>query len=186
MTKGGMGMSSDILEAVLSRSTPELESWLEGVSIGGPVEGAPFNWQLLAFSMASRATNERDPRQARIALLVYETLARQEGEPASFSLMYSAMNLRAWMIHELGPRKGHAVLDPEAIANWFQRIATFPIGEARRLLEERELSAIPVDELRRLRKIKSSLGALALIADSGITQVHPELEEWLQLRERLP
>jgi hypothetical protein len=181
-----MGTSSNTLEAVLSRSTPELESWLEEVSIGGLIEGAPFNWQFLASSIASRATNERDPRQAQLALRVYETLARQEVESAAFSLMYSAMNLRAWMIRELGPRKGHAVLDPEAIASWFQRVATLSLEEARRLLDAIELSAISVGELRRLRKIKNALGPLALIADSGITQEHPELEEWLQLRVHLP
>lgn len=181
-----MGMSSDRVETLLSWSAPELESWLEGVSIGGLVEGAPFNWQLFAFSMASRATNERDPRQAHIALRVYEALAHQEVEPVAFSLLYSAMNLRAWMIHELGPCKGHAVLDPEAITSWFQRIATLPIGEVRRLLDENGPLALPINELRRLRKIKNALGPLALIVDSGITREHPELEAWLQLRAQLP
>lgn len=100
--------------------------------------------------------------------------------------MYSAMNLRAWMIRELGSRKGHAVLDPEPIASWFLQLTSVPIEEARQLSSVEDLRTVPIEKLRQVRKIKNALNVLALISDSGILQRHPELEGWLQLRIHLP
>ena len=181
-----MSTHSDTLDAVLARPTSELEAWLDTASIGADVEGKPFNWQLFAFSVATQATDEKSTRKALVAVRTYERLADLETGSAAFSLMYSAMNLRAWMIRELGAQKAHALLDPEPIASWFSQTATLPIEEARHLASVDDLRTIPVEKLRRLRQIKNVLNTLALIADSGILNDHPELGDWLQLKAQLP
>jgi hypothetical protein len=184
--KGTMSNNSNTLKSLTERSTQDIETWLDSVSIGGEVEEEPFNWQLFAFSIASQATDERSPRKARIAIRVYEGLAAREMDPDPFSLMYSAMNLRAWMIRELGVREGHEVLDPQPIVDWVKRVTTLPIEVARQFLSTGDIKTIPTEQLRRLREIKNALAPLTLVPESSILPKHPELTEWLQIRPALP
>ncbi|MBN1208331.1 MAG: hypothetical protein JXB05_25955 [Myxococcaceae bacterium] len=100
--------------------------------------------------------------------------------------MLSAMNLRGGLIVDLGPRDGDAVLDPETIVAWFRSLATVPIEEAARLLSSEDWRTIPIETLLKLRYIKSALNVVSLISGTGVVQKHPELENWLQLRPRLP
>lgn len=60
-----------LLQAVLSWPLQQVTAWLDGLAIGEPVEGEYFNWELLAFTAAARAHEERSLPWARIALTVY-------------------------------------------------------------------------------------------------------------------
>ncbi|MDC0709221.1 hypothetical protein POL68_12180 [Stigmatella sp. ncwal1] len=174
-----------LLQTVLSWPLQQAAAWLDGLAIGEPVEGEYFNWELLAFTAAARAHEERSLLWARIALRVYGVLAERASARERHSFMLSAMNLRASMICEFGAREGDDVLDPESIVAWFQRFATMSIEEAARVSSE-DLRTLPMEMLRKLRDIKNALNVVALLSETGVVQKHPELESWLQLRPRLP
>ncbi|HSP81460.1 MAG TPA: hypothetical protein VLQ93_23280, partial [Myxococcaceae bacterium] len=123
---------------------------------------------------------------AHIALMVYGVLAERAPDAyEASSHMLSAMNLRAWMICELGSREGDAVLDPETIVAWFKSLVTMPIEEAARMSSE-DLRTIPIETIRKLRNLKYALNVVAAVSGTGVMQKHPELEGWLRLRRRLP
>ncbi|WP_232293467.1 hypothetical protein [Stigmatella aurantiaca] len=163
-----------------------MRAWLDGLSIGEPVDGAPFHWDGFAFTAASRAREERSLPWAHIALLVYGVLAERPPTRDTHSLMLSAMSLRAWMIKELGAQEGDAVLDTDILFAWFQSLATLPIEEAARLVSSENWHTLPIETLLQLRRIKSALNLLSPLSETGIVQKHPELNGWLQLRSHLP
>lgn len=181
-----MGTKTPLLQTVLSWPLPQVSAWLDGLSLGEPVGGENFNWDGFAFTVAARAREERSLPWAHIALRVYEALAANPPGGETHSIMRSAMSLRAWMIRELGAKEGDAVLDPDIVFVWFQELAVFPIDEAARIVDQPDWRVIPTETLLKLRYIKSALNALAHIADSGVVQRHPELNDWLQLWSRLP
>ncbi|MFP2906708.1 hypothetical protein ACLESD_16935 [Pyxidicoccus sp. 3LFB2] len=181
-----METKPSLLQTVLQWPRPQVTAWLDGLAIGEPLGQEAFNWELFAFTAARRAREERSLPWAHIALRVYEVLEERLPAGAAHSGMFSAMNLRAWMISELGAREGDAILDPEIIFGWFQRVATVPMEEAARLVENRDWGTLPIETLRRLRAIKNALNVLDAISETEVVRKHPELEGWLQLRSRLP
>jgi hypothetical protein len=181
-----MATKSTLLRTVLSWPLEQVTSWLDGLAIGEPVGDGFFNWELFASTAAARAREERSLPWARIALMVYGVLAERAPADEKHSLMLSAMNLRGWLIVELGPREEDAVLDPETIVAWFRRLAIVPLEEAARLASSENWRAIPIETLLMLRYIKSALNVVSLIAGTGILQKHPELEGWLELKPKLP
>jgi hypothetical protein len=181
-----METKSDLFEAILKWSPPEVEAWLDEHSIGEPVRGESFNWDVFAFTAAARAREERSLSWARIALRVYENLVDCSTDRSARSFLFSAMNLRAWMIRELGVREGDAVLDPEAIVAWFLQSASLPIEEALELVSPLDLRAIPQEKLLALRDIKNALNVIALLSGTGVAEKHPELANWLRIRRDLP
>ncbi|WP_338870679.1 hypothetical protein [Myxococcus stipitatus] len=175
-----------LLQTVLTWTLPQVRTWLDGLSIGEPVGGETFNWDGFAFTAAARARETRSLPWAHIALLVYGALARRPPDGDTHSIMLSAMSLRAWMIRELGAQESDAVLDPEYIFDWFQELAVISIEDATRMADAPDWKTMPTETLLKLRYLKSALNILAHIPESGLTKKHPELEDWLQLRSRLP
>ncbi|MBU8895274.1 hypothetical protein DRW03_06875 [Corallococcus sp. H22C18031201] len=181
-----MDTTQDVLSAILTRSPEEVEAWLDGQSIGEDVDGSQFNWEVFAFTAAARAGDERSTAWARIALRIYAALAARAAPRIAHAYRFSAMNLRARMISELGVRDGDRVLDLQPLIDWFQRLATVSLDEATSLATTSELRAISPTHLVTLRDLKNALNVLALLAISGEVPGHPELTGWLQLRPRLP
>lgn len=181
-----MNTKPSFLQTTLTWTLPQVRAWLDGLVIGEPVQGEHFNWDGFAFTAAARAREERSLGWAHIALLIYGALAVRPPGGSTHSIMSSAMSLRAWMIEELGAREGDAVLDPEIIHDWFLELADIPLEEAARIANLPDWNVVPTKMLLKLRYIKSALNTLSTIADSGVTQRHPELHVWLLLRERLP
>ncbi len=180
-------MKISLLRTVLSWPLEQVSSWLDGLAIGEPVGGEFFNWELFASTAAAWSREEKSLPWAHIALMVYGVLAeRAPVDDEKHSLMLSAMNLRGWLIVELGAREGDPILDPETIVAWFQSLATVPIEEAARLASSEDWRIIPTETLLKLRYIKSALNVVSLIYGAGGVWKHPELESWLQLRPRLP
>jgi hypothetical protein len=181
-----MATKLTLLRTVLNWPLEQVASWLDGLAIGEPVGGEFFNWELFASTAAARAREERSLPWAHIALVVYGVLAERASADEKHSLMLSAMNLRGWLIVELGPREGDPVLDPETIVAWFQSLATMPIEEAARRVSSEDWRTMPIETLLKLRYIKSALNVVTLISGTGVVPRHPELENWLQLRPKLP
>ncbi|MFY1830462.1 hypothetical protein ACN47A_31400 [Myxococcus fulvus] len=174
------------LQTVLGWPLPQVRTWLDGLVIGASVQGESFNWVGFAFTAAARAREERSLGWAHVALHVYGVLADQEAGDNAHSIRLSEMSLRAWMIRELGALEGDAVLDPDVIHAWFQRLIVMSMDEAAKLLATPDWRTIPTQTLLQLRHMKSALNTLAHIADSGVVERHPELKDWLQFRSRLP
>ena len=181
-----METTRDLLDAVLELPVKEVDAWLDGLTIGEPVGGERFNWEVFAFTAAARAGEERSLPWAHVALRVYEGLVNRSPVRIAHSFWLSGMNLRARLIAELGAQAGDAVLDPEIIAAWFQRVATLSVEEAVRLLSSTDLSTVPHDKLLALRDIKNALNTLSQIAETDVVRKHPELCGWLELRSQLP
>ncbi len=179
-------MNSGTLKIVLGLPLSKVDTWLDGRVIGEAVGGEPFNWDLFASVTASRAGNERNLSWAHIALHVYENLARRSSPELASSFMFSAMNLRARMIMELGAREGDAILDPEFVAVWTLGFVTITLEEALRISSSPEhWKDLPPDKLLQVRRIKNALNVIELISDSGVLKKHPELEGWLRIKDRL-
>jgi hypothetical protein len=181
-----MEMKNNLLLTVLKWPPERVGTWLDGLTIGELVEGELFNWEVFAFTAASRASEERSLPWANIALRVYEGLVEREPDRAAESRTHSAMNLRACMIREFGAREGDPILDPEMIVAWFRRTATLSFEEVVQLVTSLDLRTTPIDTLRKLRSIKNALNVLRLISRSGVLRKHPELIGWLRIRRRLP
>ncbi|WP_426744742.1 hypothetical protein VZQ01_24160 [Myxococcus faecalis] len=179
-----MNTPRDLFDAVLARPAQEVAAWLEDVTIGQPVDQEDFNWEVFAFTIATRAGEEQSLPWARIALRTYEALAHSAQARAAHSFWLSAMNLRARLIEDLGPRQGDDILDPEIVREWFQRVATLAPQEAQALLASSDIRAFPRDKLLLLRDIKNALNILSRIAEPDLTRLHPELKDWLMLRAR--
>jgi hypothetical protein len=185
--RGNVEKNLTLLKSMVDAPLHELEAWFGGLRPAEPVGGEPFNWELFACVIASRAQHERSVECARMAVSVYEGLATAlEGEWNTY--LYSAMNLRAWMIRELGAREGDTVLDPERVVAWFQRTATLSFEEAVRwcAVWAADPESVPLDMLRTLRAIKSTLRVLDFVSEAGALGHHPELTAWLRLGPQLP
>ncbi|ATB50560.1 hypothetical protein [Corallococcus macrosporus] len=182
-----MEVNSSLVQTVLRWPLPRLRAWLDGLAVGEPVDGKDFNWDVFAFTLAARAQEETSVEWAHLALLVYGVLAQRRSDEAEFSIRLSEMNLRAWMIAEVGQREGDFVLDPAPIVAWVQRLTTMPLEEAARWVAHEDLRAIPIEKLQAMRRLKHALKILAhALPRTNVEQKHPELIPWLQLRARLP
>lgn len=185
-----MNPTRDLFDDVLEWPLSKVNPWLDRVTLGGPIEGEPFNWDVFAFTIAARAREERSPGWAHVALRIYDALAKQPPLGATeHSFMLSAMNLRAGLISELGEREGDPVLDSEPIVAWIQRLTTMSLEEASRwmALAQEDFRAVPIEKLLVMRRIKHGLNTLAhALPKTNVEQKHPELVPWLQFRTRLP
>jgi len=74
----------------------------------------------------------------------------------------------------------------QALVAWFRSLATVPIEEAARLASSESWRTIPIETFLKMRYIKSALNVVSLISGTRVVQKHPELENWLQLRPKLP
>ena len=181
-----MEAAQDLLDTVLKWSANDVEVWLDGLTIGEPVGGECFNWEVFAFTAAARAGEERSLPWARVALRVYDGLVNRSPSRIAHSYRLSEMNLRARLIGDLGAQEGDPVLDPKIVGTWFQRMATISVEEAVRLLSLKDLSTLPHDKLLKLRDIKNALNILSQIDETPLVQAQPELHGWLKLRSQLP
>ncbi|MCE9668453.1 hypothetical protein LY474_11585 [Myxococcus stipitatus] len=180
-----MGTAPDTMTTVLEWPSVDVEAWLQRHVIGEPVDGEFFNWEVFAFTLAARAGDAKDKVQARMALQVYETLANNAASSISRSYRFSAMNLRARMMGELGALAGDPILDPEVVVQWVHDCTRLSLDEATRLASM-DLRDLPIDTVRALRDIKNALTVLSHIEETPRVRDDVELQAWLRLRTRLP
>ncbi|MFP2959304.1 hypothetical protein ACLEPN_16055 [Myxococcus sp. 1LA] len=182
-----MNPTRDIFDEALEWPLSKMNAWLDRLTIGGAVEGEPFNWDVFAFTIAMRAREERSPDWAHVALRIYDALVKRPPTGAdAHTFWLSAMSLRAWMIAELGEREGDPVLDSAPIVEWVQRLTTMSLAEAAQWVALGDPRAIPIEKLRAMRRLKHALNTLAhALYKTQVEQKHPELVPWLQFRTRL-
>jgi hypothetical protein len=94
------------------------------------------------------------------------------------------MMLRAAMISRIGAVQGNTVLDLNIIAQWFFERLPFSKEEAINLAED--WINKPIDIIRTLRHIKRRLSVIFHLSQAGYFQDCHELQEWLQIMDKLP
>ncbi|MCP3104936.1 hypothetical protein LZ198_39330 [Myxococcus sp. K15C18031901] len=180
-----MGTRRDLSLIVLTWPVQDVIRWLEGRDVGAMVDGEPFNWEVFAFTIATRARKERDLTWAHIALHIYEELAGRIAARPTNTFWLSAMALRVWMIRELGAQQGNLVLDPDIVLRWVQKAIRLSLDEAERLLSM-DLRDLSLDQLLAFRDIKNALSVLSSITETPRIRDDSSLQAWLKLRDRLP
>jgi len=178
---------SDMWTALVARGPAAVKRWLADVEPGQQPSSQRIDWLGLAELAASKARAQLDLEWADIALAIYEPLARKmDRQSRKESLMYSAMNLRAFLITRLGATEGQPILDPQAIVNWFFDNLATSFDQAS--TDAAHWRTLDIQRVRELRWIKNRLAPIKLLMDSGTCPRDscPELNRWLRIRSQLP
>ncbi|MFE9439109.1 hypothetical protein ACFYO2_08895 [Streptomyces sp. NPDC006602] len=154
-------------------------------------DGEVNQWIAAAQQFAARlqddATGLSDERwhavgQAWTALLAG---AERATGPQRNEWLLRDLRLRSWLLGQVGPRAGVALLDPEAVLERALAAMPMPAQEAARSAPHwRELDREQIMALRMIRRLLAPVRPLApLLAD------HPrwdEFQEWERLADDLP
>ncbi|WP_339374340.1 hypothetical protein [Oscillatoria nigro-viridis] len=168
-----------------------------------------FNWlglaETAAFKASDLASKSEEYRQssliwAQIAVLVYNFLARNRSNGAiRESLIESLMNLRLYMILQLGARVDDPVLDPALIISCFFENLEFSYEDTlakasvwKKLFRDNIPEAISqklesdMEELRSLKKLKLRLGIIKTLLENNRIAPNQVLQAWVSIWENLP
>ena len=172
-------------QEMIDKGPEWLDAYLQRFEGG---ELAPHSMISIEAGAASKAHSESSIRWAEIAVRAAELLALENrGEHRAHALR-KAMSLRAWFISKRGAEADHPILDPQIVVRWFKNEAEYPLSaveEKSLRLRATKLSAKDQDELIKLRNIKGRIGVLRTLADAGELPPDPELQEWLNMRDRI-
>jgi hypothetical protein len=174
---------------LLQRGPARAQAWLDHVQAGRIAAPADFNWLGLAQVAAQQATYGSDAISddealawARIAVDVYDRLANR-AKPNSNNrneFERSAMFVRAALINRFGAQPGHPLLDPHVIEQWFfDRLSLSP-DQAIQMTNE------SYDRFLQLRAIKNRLAVIELLMSEGHWRDNAALQQWVEIRDRLP
>lgn len=186
-----------------------MQCWLNSVWEEQQQVPADFNWlglaEIAAFKASNQVSKSQETREfsliwAQIAISVYEFLANSRPNDAiQESFIESLMNLRSYMILQLGVKVGHSVLDPEPILNWFFENLEFSYEDTvakacvwKKLFTDNISEAIfqklecNLEELRALKKIKLRLRVIKLLLEGNQIYSSKVLQDWISLWEVLP
>ncbi|MRW94581.1 hypothetical protein GJ699_31900 [Duganella sp. FT80W] len=146
-----------------------------------------FNWHGLAEAAGLRSGASADACEwAQLSVSVYSWLAQQADTHASssFSFKQSEMMIRARQIRSFGSHAGHPVRDSQDVLDWFESERRFSLVEATVLVQD--WRTLPIDEMRKLRRIKNVLSVLAVIWDELSMECRNDLQGWANLKTKLP
>jgi hypothetical protein len=139
--------------------------------------------------------NAEGKEWAATSLFVYELLTDLNSGPLRRSAELSAMNLRAWIILNVGV-DGTSMTDPGIIENWFFERLEFSMDRARELSSEfsvarvKELPAMEQEQVRDqvidLRAIKNRINVLKPLVPLDLFKRGREISEWIAFWEHLP
>jgi hypothetical protein len=172
---------------LLADGPAAVKRWLVDNEPGQQSPSRTVDWLGLAETTATLARTELNPEWAEVAVSIYGQLAAKVESPSRReSLMYSQMNLRAFMITRLGATAGHAVLDPRPVVDWFLETLRLSIAEATEASSHWQ--DLGVAQIRELRRIKNRLAPVKLLDDAGLvpSEFHATLSPWLAVRDQLP
>lgn len=176
---------------MLQREASEVETWLRS-AVAGEAEVPPsFNWHGFAEGAAQNALSSEAPGDAgvdltwaRIAAMAYQHLIDPSQPDTRDAFTLSLMMLRASLISRVGGAPGDSLLDADDLIRWFHDSLPMSLQEAEE--KARRWQECSLDEIRKLRRIKNSLGVLAVLASTGRVRFDAETERWLRLRDELP
>lgn len=184
------------LDKLSLREASEIREWLTNVNLGKAIVPKDFNWLGLADRAAFKARqlgnfNKNNLIWAKIAVEIYEKLARDNG--GQECLQRSAMMLKTYLIIQVGSDVDPDFLNVARIVDWFFDNLKITYDEVLKRIEYWQKSAKSTEEmpdyvnnLRLLRKIKTRLKVIALLADYNKISINQELNNWLSLMEKLP
>jgi len=175
------------LSDLLAGGKSAVMQWIVNVPPGQQSLSQKFDWLGLAEAAALNARFELDLDWAKIAISIYDQLAKKvESKSQRESLMYSQMNLRAFLIARLGAVPGHPILDPQPIINWFFDSLTLTVEEA----SERAArwTDLEIERVRELRRIKNRLSPIKVLKEANMLphDSYSSLSSWLSIRSQLP
>ena len=173
------------ISTLLERGPLAVKKWLAGVEPGNQLSTERFNWLGLAEAAASNARSGLDLDWADVAISLYSGLARKlDSDSRRESLMYSQMNLRAFLIARLGSVSGHPILDPQTIIDWFRDALVISAKEAS--AKAAHWPQLDLNSIRELRRIKNRLSPIRVLEDANVLPAEHGLGDWLSIREQLP
>ncbi|AFZ10491.1 MULTISPECIES: hypothetical protein [Oscillatoriales] len=197
------------LNNLLQQEPSRVQSWLNSVWEDRQQVPINFNWlglaETAAFKASDLASKSEEYRQssliwAQIAVLVYNFLARNRSNGAiRESLIESLMNLRLYMILQLGARVDDPVLDPALIISCFFENLEFSYEDTlakasvwKKLFRDNIPEAISqklesdMEELRSLKKLKLRLGIIKTLLENNRIAPNQVLQAWVSIWENLP
>ncbi len=182
------------LEFLLKQSPEIVQDWLEQVWSGRIFPGEDFFWHGLAEGASSKAnqvspvsSNEDKINWATIAVKIYAYMASTLHPLAADSYESSAMTLRAFMIGKYGNIPGHPLLDVGIVERWFFQHLPMTLVEAQNKCPlPLSVYKNQIATVRELRAIKNSLNVIKALNEDGYLLDSQELQQWVQLRDKLP
>jgi hypothetical protein len=171
---------------LLHQSPNEVLNWIQSAWSDPRVIPEGFNWLGVAEVASTKANLNADLGWAEVAIRIYEWLASiASDESIRHSDLSSAMSLRASMInkkHQTIP--DHIVLDSKRIVYWFYSKLNMYDDEVVYKIEN--WRALPLDQIRTLKRIKNRLSILKSLIAKGYIQPDENLQAWLELYPKLP
>jgi hypothetical protein len=168
-----------------------IEEWQTSVEAGDEQVPEEFNWlglaEVAAFNASSitkQGLGSGGLIWARIAISTYQHLARQSHITSQDTYLNSAMNLRVFMINQLGSISGDSVLDMEQVLQWFLDGLTLTFEDVARKVGN--WSNLDHDEVLKLRRIKNRITILEHLSKERHVSFDQNIKAWLSLRESLP
>ena len=178
------------LNQILQEDADSVLDWLKTIDLEPYSAPEGFNWLGLAEAASFNALEE-DPHHpnanikwAEVALKVYHRLTESANVENRDSLLNSSMMLRAAMIVKFGAILDHPVLDFNPILHWFKDSLKMSYSEA--ITKAANWKKCQIEEIRELRKVKNNLKVISVLANSDKIVLHPEMNLWLSLQEKLP
>jgi hypothetical protein len=161
-------------------------------------EGKPIPHSMIGIEAgaASRARSLKNLQWADIAVRAAALHALEsEGEQRAAAL-WKAMAIRAWFISEMGSRRGHPILDPDIILQWFESETEFSMDVTKQKSarwKNFRASTMTRDELAefrsdliKLRNIKQRISVLKMLAGCGELPEDARFKHWLEIRDQIP
>ncbi len=178
------------VEQLMKQGIVEVKHWLEsaGMSASDFVKHGNW-WSGLAESTRTKIFQESQPNMewAQITISIYENMDRYSSTGCE-ACMTSSMMLRAKLINMSGPKADNSVLDIQKIVDWF--FEGLPLTrqetETKMKLSLKQLADLYPNDLVGLRKIKNRLNVIKVLGDGNKVLLEEELNQWLNIRDKLP
>lgn len=186
-----------IMNSLRDQGPEAWRAYLRPFEEGQPLTG--LNMQVIFHYAAPKGKKQDNLEWAEVAVRAAELEALNRTGTERENALLRAMRLRAWFIARMGSRPNHRVLDKEIILHWARKGLDISIQTAKENAAQiwKDVAMIRGssspddrqrvhDNLKKLRRIKHLLGVVKALADCGELPSSSILNEWLEIRERLP
>ncbi|KYC35939.1 hypothetical protein WA1_48900 [Scytonema hofmannii PCC 7110] len=176
--------ATQLLNYLAQQEPMEVQNWFEQVLQHQLEVPSHFNWLGLAEAASLNARVKNDLNWAKVAVHIYDYLEQTADSREKMALSLSSMNLRAYFIGKFGVVRGDVVLDLSRIVQWF--IAGLPLSIEQATEDANRWMDLTIERIRALRDLKNQLAVFEGLANNNLLENYPELNNWLQLRSKLP
>lgn len=176
--------ATQLLNYLAQREPMEVQNWFEQVLQHQLEIPSHFNWLGLAEAASLNARVKNDLNWAKVAVHIYDYLEQTADSREKMALSFSSMNLRAYFIGRFGVVPEDIVLDLSRLVQWFMTGLPLSIDQATE--DANQWMNLSIENIRALRDIKNQLAVFEGLAKNNLLDNYPELNNWLQLRSKLP